>query len=73
VASFRRMRYDPAMKEKSDMRASEPEIELAPDAWERFERAVDVVAKSPPQRRVKRGTGTAARPPATKRGKRRKA
>ena len=32
------------------MRA-EPEIELAPDAWARFERAVDVVAKSPPQPR----------------------
>jgi hypothetical protein len=29
------------------------EIELEPDAWERFERAVSVVAKSPPQHRVK--------------------
>jgi hypothetical protein len=28
--------------------------ELRPDAWERFERAVDVVAKSPPQHRVKK-------------------
>ena len=28
-------------------------IELEPDAWERFERAVKVVAKSPPQHRVK--------------------
>ncbi len=28
------------------------EIELAPDAWERFERAVSVVAKSPPQHKV---------------------
>jgi len=28
------------------------EIELAPDAWGRFERAVNVVAKSPPQHRV---------------------
>lgn len=27
------------------------EIELQPDAWERFERAVKVVAKSPPQHR----------------------
>jgi hypothetical protein len=26
-------------------------IELLPDAWARFERAVDVVAKSPPQHR----------------------
>jgi hypothetical protein len=29
------------------------EIEFEPDAWARFERAVDVVAKSSPQHRVK--------------------
>ncbi|MEA2899064.1 MAG: hypothetical protein QOJ84_4679 [Bradyrhizobium sp.] len=29
------------------------EIELHPDAWKRFERAAGVVAKSPPQHRVK--------------------
>jgi hypothetical protein len=29
------------------------EIEFEPDAWRRFERAVDVVAKSPPQHRKK--------------------
>jgi hypothetical protein len=28
------------------------EIELSPKAWALFERAVDVVAKSPPQHRV---------------------
>jgi hypothetical protein len=28
------------------------EVELEPDAWRRFERAVDVVAKSPPQHRA---------------------
>jgi hypothetical protein len=28
------------------------EIELLPDAWERFEKAVDRVAKSPPQPRT---------------------
>jgi hypothetical protein len=27
------------------------DVELEPDAWQRFERAVDVVAKSPPQHR----------------------
>lgn len=27
--------------------------EIRPDAWSRFERAVDVVAKSPPQHRAK--------------------
>ena len=29
------------------------EVEFEPDAWERFERAVTVVAKSPPQHRIK--------------------
>jgi hypothetical protein len=29
------------------------EIELHPDAWQRFERAAGVVAKTPPQHRVK--------------------
>lgn len=33
-------------------KAKEP-VELEPDAWARFERAVDVVAKSPPQHRAK--------------------
>jgi hypothetical protein len=36
--------------------ASKPsvkEIELHPDAWQRFERAAGVVAKSPPQHRIK--------------------
>jgi len=36
--------------------ASRPKkgIELQPDAWSRFERAVGVVAKSPPQHRKKK-------------------
>ena len=29
-------------------------VELRPDAWVRFERVVDVVAKSPPQHRTKK-------------------
>jgi hypothetical protein len=33
------------------------EVELVPDAWARFERAVDVVAKSPPQHRTKADVG----------------
>jgi hypothetical protein len=45
------------MKEKSRMRAERGDVELVPDAWERFERAVDVLAKSPPQH--KRATATA--------------
>jgi hypothetical protein len=32
---------------------SKKDLEFHPDAWERFERAVDVVAKSPPQHRTK--------------------
>jgi hypothetical protein len=30
------------------------QVKVHPDAWSRFERAVDVVAKSPPQHRVKK-------------------
>ena len=33
-------------------RAKSPEIEELPDAWERFERAVDVVMKSGPIHRT---------------------
>ena len=33
--------------------ANKSEIEFEPDAWERFERAVKVAAKSPPQHREK--------------------
>jgi hypothetical protein len=29
------------------------QLEFEPDAWERFERAVKVVAKSPPQHKVR--------------------
>jgi hypothetical protein len=42
-------------------------VELKLDAWERFERAVDVVAKSPPQHRTKAKT-KGGRSPARKRG-----
>jgi hypothetical protein len=41
--------YDTEIAMKN--RAKAGEIELAPDAWQCFERAVDVVAKSPPQHR----------------------
>ena len=37
---------------KSQLSKERPVIELEPDAWGRFERAVGVVAKSPPQHRV---------------------
>jgi hypothetical protein len=33
-------------------KAKSKEIELASDAWDRFERAVDAVSKSPPQHRI---------------------
>jgi hypothetical protein len=35
------------------MAGKKQDIEVEPDAWARFERAVDVVAKSPPQHRTK--------------------
>jgi hypothetical protein len=35
-------------------KAPAKEIELHPDAWERFERAAGVVAKSPPQHKTKK-------------------
>ena len=34
-------------------KAGSKEPEFKPDAWQRFERTVDVVMKSPPQHRVK--------------------
>jgi hypothetical protein len=37
------------------------EIELQPDAWERFERAAGVVAKTPPQHRRAKKKRTATR------------
>jgi hypothetical protein len=42
--------------------------ELHPDAWERFKRAVHIVAKSPPQHRTKK-TKTKAKRPAKKKTK----
>ncbi|QIG96544.1 MULTISPECIES: hypothetical protein [unclassified Bradyrhizobium] len=42
---------------------AEKEIELESDAWQRFERAVEVVSKSPPQRRVAKSKKQAKRKP----------
>jgi hypothetical protein len=42
-------------------RKAEKEIELEHDAWSRFQRAVDVVAKSPPQHRTKASKATTER------------
>jgi hypothetical protein len=41
------------MSKNSKVRESGAKIDLQPDAWSRFERAVDVVAKSPPQPKIK--------------------
>ena len=38
-------------KSKKSLDAIESEIELHPDSWERFERAVDTVIKSGPMHR----------------------
>lgn len=40
-------------RDQSNKAATPAEVELVPDAWERFEKAVDQVAKSPPQHRIK--------------------
>jgi hypothetical protein len=57
-----------SMNERNRMRGAEPEIELVPDAWKRFERAVDVVAKSPPQHRPDKRKKPAAKPAKKKGG-----
>jgi hypothetical protein len=36
------------------VKSDKSKVEFEPDAWERFERAVKVVAKSPPQHRSKK-------------------
>jgi hypothetical protein len=42
------------------------EIELEPDAWQRFERAVKVVAKSPPQHRTAKAKAKKRKSPKTR-------
>jgi hypothetical protein len=42
------------MAAKSKTKSAESEPELVSNAWARFERAVDVVAKSPPQPKKKK-------------------
>jgi len=42
------------MTDADERKQKSSEIELEPDAWERFERAVKVVAKSPPQHKTKK-------------------
>jgi hypothetical protein len=37
------------------------DLELHPDAWERFERAIGVVAKAPPQHRAAKKKSPAKR------------
>lgn len=34
-----------------NLKSKKPEDEIEPDAWERFERAVDVALKTPPMHR----------------------
>jgi len=35
------------------MKNDSKKVEFHPDAWQRFERAVDVVAKTPPQPKIR--------------------
>lgn len=48
------------MARESKVKASD--LEFHPDAWERFERATGVVAKSPPQHRVTKKTAKKTKP-----------
>ena len=41
------------MAAKPPKKPKPEEIETEPDAWERFERAVDVLAHTPPKPRIK--------------------
>jgi hypothetical protein len=57
-------RDKPPVKSSNSVPASADNIELLPDAWEIFEKAVDRVAKSPPQHRTAAEKPKArARPP----------
>ena len=47
------------MAKKSDQAK---EVELHPDAWERFERAARAVAKTPPQHRVAKKAAKKSKP-----------
>jgi hypothetical protein len=38
------------------------DLELHPDAWKRFERAAEVVAKAPPQHRVAKKVAKETKP-----------
>lgn len=52
-------------KPSKQRKAKEAEpVELEPDAWARFEHAVDVVVKSPPKHRAAKPTGKARKSPA---------
>ena len=48
-------------KSNQEKHPKENEIELVPDAWERFERAAEVVVKSPPQHREGKAKKTVKR------------
>jgi hypothetical protein len=48
--------------------ASKSDIELHPDAWERFERAVGTVTKAPPQHRKAKKKKVAKKRTPPKRG-----
>jgi len=50
-----------AVKSKSTRKAQD--LEIDPDAWERFERAVDVALKSGPQHRQRPHDERKERPP----------
>jgi hypothetical protein len=55
------------MNSKQKSSGKDEAFEIAPDAWDRFERAVDTVIKSGPKHRpAKERTGVAREPKRTK-------
>jgi hypothetical protein len=45
-------------------KAPKKDVDARPDAWKRFERAVDVVVKSPPKHRIAKPIGKKGESPA---------
>ncbi len=50
-------------------RRAEPTLEPEPDAWERFEKAMDKVVKAPPQHRSGRALESRGAPATPRKGK----
>ncbi len=71
-AGLRRMLATPGLGKggkKPEAPGPEPAFEPAPDAWERFEKAMDKVVKAPPQHRSGRALESRGAPATPRKGK----